>query len=215
MRAKLVCGVCALILGTKILGANLVMGQVAQANEPVTVVMTTSLGVIEVELDAQKAPATVENFLSYVNKKHYDNTVFHRVIANFMIQGGGFAKTEQGVMEKETGKPVKNEAKNGLRNQRGTIAMARTKDPHSATAQFFINVEDNQSLDFPSRDGWGYAVFGRVTKGMDVVDRIRNAPTERRRLQVLLNGRLVEAPMSDVPRQDVIISSVRVKGAPE
>jgi cyclophilin family peptidyl-prolyl cis-trans isomerase len=209
MYSKLVGGFCALVLNTVMLG-----GLIAQANQPVTVVITTSEGVIEVELNAEKAPASVKNFLSYVNKKHYDNTVFHRVISDFMIQGGGFAKTERGIMEKPTENPVKNEAKNGLKNQRGTIAMARTRDPHSATAQFFINVKDNQNLDFPSFDGWGYAVFGRVTKGMDVVDRIKNTATGRRRLKVLVNGRHVEAPMNDVPAQDVIIQSVRVKGAP-
>ncbi len=206
MRAKLVCRFCVLMLGTMTFAV-----QSAQANQPVTVVMTTSEGVIEVELNAEKAPESVKNFLSYVNNKHYDNTVFHRVISDFMIQGGGFAKTQRGIMEKPTSAPVKNEAKNGLQNQRGTIAMARTRDPHSATAQFFINVKDNQNLDFPSFDGWGYAVFGRVTKGMDVVDRIRNTATGTRRLKVLVKDRHIESPMNDVPVQDVTIQSIRVK----
>src|SRR5574338_187594 len=136
----------------------------------------TNHGVITLELDAEKAPVTVENFLGYVKAGHYDNTVFHRVIDGFMIQGGGF---EPGMTQEPTGEQIKNEADNGLKNDRGTIAMARTQAPHSATAQFFINVADNDFLNFRSPDlqGWGYCVFGRVTEGMDVVDSIRKVKT--------------------------------------
>ena len=138
--------------------------------------LKTSLGAIVIELDPAKAPATVDNFLQYVKSGHYDGTIFHRVIPGFMIQGGGFT-TE--FKEKPTRKPVRNEASNGLQNEVGTIAMARTPDPHSATAQFFINVADNRSLNFrfPTADGYGYAVFGKVVKGMDVVNRIVKVPT--------------------------------------
>ena len=157
----------------------------------------TSQGVITLELDADKAPATVENFLAYANAGHYDNTVFHRVIDGFMIQGGGF---EPGLKQKPTRDPIKNEADNGLKNTRGTIAMARTNDPHSASAQFFINVADNDSLDFraPNPQGWGYCVFGRVSEGLDVVDKIRKTPTGRKGFY------------QDVPTVDVIIERAEV-----
>ena len=135
----------------------------------------TNHGVITLELDAEKAPVTVANFLAYVEAGHYDNTVFHRVIDGFMIQGGGF---EPGMKQKATGEQIKNEADNGLKNDRGTIAMARTQAPHSATAQFFINVADNAMLDHPGHDGWGYCVFGRVVEGMEVVDRIKDVDTK-------------------------------------
>jgi len=133
-------------------------------------------GAIVLELDADKAPKTVENFLKYVDDRYFDDTIFHRVIPHFMIQGGGYAapgKTKGG-----TRKGVENEAANGLQNERGTIAMARTNDPHSATSQFFINVADNGMLDHPGQDGWGYCVFGRVVEGMDVVDRIKEVDTK-------------------------------------
>jgi peptidyl-prolyl cis-trans isomerase A (cyclophilin A) len=137
--------------------------------------LATSEGDIVVELDAAKAPKTVENFLQYVKAGHYNGTVFHRVIANFMIQGGGMTSD---LKEKTTRPPIGLESRNGLANQRGTIAMARTSDPNSATAQFFINVKDNDFLNQPqSRDGNGYAVFGKVVEGMDVVDKIRVVPT--------------------------------------
>ena len=138
--------------------------------------LKTSLGAIVVELDADQAPLTVENFLQYVKDGHYDGTVFHRVIPGFMIQGGGFTADFK---EKPTRAPVRNEAGNGLRNATGTLAMARRPDPHSATAQFFINVADNSSLNFrfPTQEGYGYAVFGKVVKGMDVVQRIVKVPT--------------------------------------
>ncbi|MBL0919821.1 MAG: peptidyl-prolyl cis-trans isomerase [Hydrogenophaga sp.] len=145
----------------------------AQATNP-RVKLSTSLGDIVVELDAAKAPKSVENFVQYVNDKHYDGTVFHRVIGNFMIQGGGFAADMQ---QKATRAPVPLEARNGLKNDRGTIAMARTSNPNSATSQFFINVVDNAGLNAPSPDGYGYTVFGKVVAGMDVVDKIRAVPT--------------------------------------
>jgi peptidyl-prolyl cis-trans isomerase B (cyclophilin B) len=132
--------------------------------------LETSHGTIELELDAKKSPKTVENFLSYVKSGHYDGTIFHRVINDFMIQGGGF---DSSMSEKKTGAPIRNEHGNGLKNVRGTIAMARTQNPHSATAQFFINLKDNDFLD----KGDGYAVFGKVTAGLDVVDKIATAPT--------------------------------------
>ena len=145
-----------------------------KASDTVQVVISTSKGDIELELYPEKAPKTVENFLVYVNEGFYEGTIFHRVINGFMIQGGGFDSDFQ---KKKTHMPVENEAKNGLKNQRGTIAMARTADPHSATAQFFINHKNNTALDYPSRDGWGYCVFGKVTGGMNVVDEIAKSPT--------------------------------------
>lgn len=151
------------------------IGLAAEAAKP-KVRLSTSMGDIVLELDAEKAPKTVENFLAYVKDGFYEGTVFHRVIGTFMIQGGGFT---QELQQKKTRPPVENEADNGLKNNRGTIAMARTMDPHSATAQFFINVVDNQFLNFSAKNsrGWGYAVFGQVVEGMDVVDRIRQLPT--------------------------------------
>jgi peptidyl-prolyl cis-trans isomerase A (cyclophilin A) len=140
--------------------------------------LETSLGVIVLELDAEKAPVTVANFIQYVREGHYDGTIFHRVISNFMIQGGGFTPNMQ---QKPTRAPIPLESRNGLRNTTGTIAMARTQVPDSATAQFFINVKDNDFLDQAnSRDGHGYTVFGRVVSGMDVVEKIRTVPTSRR-----------------------------------
>ena len=141
--------------------------------------LQTTQGVITIELDAEKAPKTVENFLSYVRKGHYDNTVFHRVIKNFMVQGGGMTAD---MKQKETQAPIENEAKNGLKNDKYTVAMARTGDPHSATAQFFINTVDNAFLNHssPTPQGWGYAVFGKVVKGQDVVDAIKAVRTTRK-----------------------------------
>ena len=143
----------------------------------VTVTIKTNRGDIDVELDEGKAPETVKNFLAYVDAGHYRGTIFHRVINGFMIQGGGFTPD---MKQKPTRPPVKNEANNGLRNDRGTIAMARTSDPHSASAQFFVNVADNAFLNHraPTADGWGYCVFGKVTKGRDVVDKIKAMPTK-------------------------------------
>lgn len=152
----------------------------------------TNYGVITLQLFADKAPETVANFEEYVKAGHYDNTIFHRVINNFMIQGGGF---EPGMIQKDTRAPIKNEANNGVGNTVGTIAMARTMDPHSASAQFFINVADNSFLNHTSQttQGWGYAVFGKVTEGMDVVEKIKAVRTTSR------------AGHQDVPAEDVII----------
>lgn len=157
----------------------------------------TNHGVITLEFDADKAPVTVANFLAYVEAGHYDNTIFHRVIDGFMIQGGGF---EPGMNQKPTGEQIKNEADNGLKNERGTIAMARTQAPHSATAQFFINVADNDFLNHRSPDtqGWGYCVFGRVTEGLDVVDSIRKVKTGSSGFH------------QDVPKEDVVIERAEV-----
>ena len=149
-------------------------------------------GVITLELDAEKAPKSVANFLHYVNKGHYNQTIFHRVIDGFMIQGGGF---EPGMNQRACDAPIENEANNGLRNDNYTVAMARTGEPHSATAQFFINVSNNDFLNHtaPSRQGWGYAVFGKVVEGTDVVDKIRAVKTGRRGFH------------DDVPKEDVVI----------
>ena len=154
-------------------------------------------GVVTLELDEAKAPKTVANFLNYVKKGHYDGTVFHRVIDGFMVQGGGFAA---GMTQKPTDAPVQNEANNGLKNDRYTVAMARTSDPHSASAQFFINVADNGFLNHtaPTAQGWGYAVFGKVVGGTDVVDRIKAVKTGRRGFH------------DDVPMQDVVIEKAVV-----
>jgi len=154
------------------------------------VLLTTNHGNIKLELDAEKAPKTVENFLAYVRSGHYDGTIFHRVISNFMVQGGGFAA---GMQQKPTRDPVENEAKNGLKNALYTIAMARTSDPHSASAQFFINVNDNDFLNYPGQDGWGYCVFGKVVEGQDVVDKIKAVKTGRSGMH------------ADVPQEDVVI----------
>jgi peptidyl-prolyl cis-trans isomerase B (cyclophilin B) len=160
-----------------------------------TVEMTTSAGAIRIELDDAKAPASVANFLAYVAKGHYDNTVFHRVIKGFMIQGGGFAP---GMTQKPTDAPIANEANNGLKNEKYTLAMARTSAPHSATAQFFINTKNNGFLDFTSESaqGWGYAVFGRVVAGAEVVDAIEGVRTGNR------------GGHGDVPLEDVVIRGV-------
>jgi peptidyl-prolyl cis-trans isomerase B (cyclophilin B) len=160
-----------------------------------TVLMTTNKGNIKVELDADKAPKTVANFLDYVNKGHFSNTIFHRVIKDFMIQGGGF---EPGMKQKPTEQTVENEAKNGLKNDKYTIAMARTMAPHSASAQFFINTKNNDFLNYPGQDGWGYAVFGKVVEGQDVVDQINSVKTSRSGMH------------SDVPTEAVIIEKVEV-----
>ena len=158
-----------------------------------SVIITTNLGKITAELDAEKAPKTVANFLAYMKAGHYDNTIFHRVIDGFMIQGGGF---EPGMKQKPADTTVENEAKNGLKNDTYTLAMARTSDPHSASAQFFINIKNNSFLDYPGQDGWGYAVFGNVTEGKEVVDAIRAVKTSRAGM------------FADVPVTDVIIEKV-------
>ena len=162
-----------------------------------TVKMETSAGAFTIELDDAKAPVSVANFLAYVAKGHYDGTVFHRVIKGFMVQGGGFAP---GMKQKDTDAPIKNEANNGLKNVAGTVAMARTNAPHSATAQFFINVADNDFLNHRSPDiqGWGYCVFGKVSEGMDVVDKIKGVKTGSSGFH------------QDVPKEDVIIQSAEI-----
>ena len=160
-----------------------------------TVEMQTSMGTIVLQLDSEKAPKSVQNFLQYARDGYYTDTIFHRVIDGFMIQGGGFTRD---LGQKSTNKSVENEGKNGLKNVRGTIAMARTSDPHSATAQFFINHKDNAMLDYPSRDGWGYAVFGKVVQGMDVVDKIAKVPTGNRAMH------------QNVPVEAVVIQSVKI-----
>ncbi|MBL8408583.1 MAG: peptidyl-prolyl cis-trans isomerase [Candidatus Accumulibacter sp.] len=164
--------------------------------------MQTSMGRIVIELDSEKAPKTVQNFVQYVNEGFYNGTVFHRVIPGFMIQGGGFTVDLQ---QKSAARKVENEGKNGLKNDRGTIAMARTADPHSASSQFFINHRDNAALNYPASDGWGYTVFGKVTQGMEVVDKIAKVPTGNRSMH------------QDVPLEPVIIQSVKIipeKGKP-
>jgi peptidyl-prolyl cis-trans isomerase B (cyclophilin B) len=162
-----------------------------------TVRLKTTMGSITLELDRERAPRTVDNFLSYVRSGHYNNTLFHRVINGFMIQGGGF---EPGMRQKATAKPIQNEATNGLKNDKYTIAMARTSDPHSATAQFFINVANNEFLNHtaPNSQNWGYCVFGHVTEGTDVVDRIKGVATMR------------DGTHQDVPDQDVVIETAEV-----
>ena len=160
-----------------------------------TITITTNKGKIVAELDAEKAPKTVENFLAYAKTGHYDNTIFHRVIDGFMIQGGGF---EPGMKQKPADATVENEAKNGLKNEPYTLAMARTSAPHSASAQFFINIKNNSFLDYPGQDGWGYAVFGKVVEGTEVVDEIRKVKTTR------------SGMFADVPVEDVIIEKVEI-----
>jgi peptidyl-prolyl cis-trans isomerase A (cyclophilin A) len=185
----------ALCVGVAAVAAGVMAPAGAQGKKPV-VVLTTSMGNIEIELNPQKAPVSTKNFLDYVKSGHYNGTVFHRVIPNFMIQGGGM---KPDLSEKSTKAPIQNEAKNGLKNARGTIAMARTGEPHSATSQFFISVKNNTNLDYPSFDGWGYAVFGKVTKGMDVVDKIVHVATA------------TKGPHENVPVTPVIIKSAKIK----
>lgn len=162
------------------------------------ITLHTNHGDIKIALDFDKAPVTAENFLNYCKKGFYNNTIFHRVIDGFMVQGGGM---EPGMIEKPTDAPIKNEADNGLSNKRGTLAMARTSDPHSASSQFFINVVDNDFLDFKSKSmqGWGYCVFGKVVEGMDVVDKIRKVKTGNYGFH------------QDVPKEEVIIENVTIE----
>ncbi|HLE22589.1 MAG TPA: peptidylprolyl isomerase [Vicinamibacteria bacterium] len=173
------------------------VGSAAQGENPV-VVIETSMGGITVELFPDRAPKSVENFLAYVSQGFYDGTIFHRVISDFMIQGGGFTADMQ---KKDTRAPIENEADNGLKNRRGTLAMARTAEIHSATGQFFINVKDNAFLDYkgPSAADFGYAVFGKVTEGLDVVDKIKSVKT---------GG---AGPYQDVPVEAVVIKTIRVQ----
>lgn len=188
------------IVGRVVLAAVLLVPALALAANP-RVELTTSQGNIVLELYPKAAPETVANFLRYVDDGFYDGTVFHRVINGFMIQGGGF---DADLRQKDTRAPIKNEADSGLRNERGTIAMARTGDPHSATAQFFINLVSNRSLDHTDKTprGWGYAVFGKVVEGMDTVERIATVPTG--------GGKLAGGPrVADVPRTPVVIEKAR------
>lgn len=187
-------------LFTLLVATTLLIGLAAFTAAPAVaanpqVVMKTSKGTLVVELFPDKSPKTVENFLAYVEAGHYDGTIFHRVIPGFMVQGGGFTRDMQ---QKSTRAPVENESDNELSNERGTIAMARTGNPHSATSQFYINVVDNPSLDYSSR-GWGYTVFGKVVEGMDVADAISKVSTTRK-------GR-----MGDVPQEPVVIEKVAVR----
>ncbi len=167
----------------------------AEERTLVMILMKTSKGDIKIELDKEKAPETVENFLGYVASGHYKGTIFHRVIDGFMVQGGGF---DADMNQKPASKTVKNEAANGLKNVVGSIAMARTSNPHSASAQFFINLKDNTFLDYPGQDGWGYCVFGRVVEGMDVVDDIKGVPTSN------------AGPHQNVPKDAIVINDVVV-----
>ena len=164
---------------------------------PPVVELDTNMGAIVIELNEEKAPKTVENFLNYVKSGHYDGTIFHRIIDGFMIQGGGM---DAEMNEKATNAPVENEADNGLKNDKGTIAMARTQDPHSATSQFFINVKDNDFLNHSGKNmqGWGYTVFGKVTSGMDVIEKMRGVPTGRFGMH------------ADVPKEPVVIKSATI-----
>ena len=159
--------------------------------------LDTNMGAIVIELNEERAPKTVENFLNYVKSGHYDGTIFHRIIDGFMIQGGGM---DAEMKEKSTNKPIENEADNGLKNDAGTIAMARTQDPHSATSQFFINVKDNDFLNHSGKNmqGWGYTVFGKVTSGMDVIEKMKGVPTGRFGMH------------ADVPKEPVVINSATI-----
>ena len=194
--------------------ALLSFGSVCQAEKPAElskVRFKTNKGDIVIELNAEKAPVTVENFKKYVEAGHYNGTVFHRVIENFMIQGGGFTKEGEKLVEKKTGAGIVNEGQNGLKNEVGTIAMARTSNPDSATAQFFINVADNKGLNFPSHGG--YAVFGKVTVGMDVVNQIKAVKTDTKELVNLdsISGKFVPVPSEDVPLEPIIIHTATLE----
>ena len=183
-------------LNSVILGAA-IKKEYPMVDMPPVVELDTSMGAITIELNEEKAPKTVENFLNYVKSGHYDSTIFHRIIDGFMIQGGGM---DADMNEKATNKPVENEADNGLKNDAGTIAMARTQDPHSATSQFFINVKDNDFLNHSGKNmqGWGYTVFGKVTSGMDVIEKMKGVPTGRFGMH------------ADVPTEPVIIKSATI-----
>lgn len=180
------------IVASLVLAASFAWAQPAQAANP-TVIFKTSLGDITIQLDPKNAPISTANFLAYVDKKFYDGTIFHRIIPGFVVQGGGFTP---GMTQKDTVPPIKNEASNGLKNLRGTISMARTNDPDSATSQFFLNLVDNPPLD-PGMNGPGYAVFGKITKGLDVIDKMAQVQTT------------TKGPFENVPVQDVILISAR------
>jgi peptidyl-prolyl cis-trans isomerase B (cyclophilin B) len=186
--------------------AALFVGSASAEEKKPVVVIETSMGTIEAELYPDKAPETVKNFLMYTNDKFYDGTIFHRVMGTFMIQGGGFTPD---MKEKETKAPIKNEADNGLKNTNGTLAMARLQDPNSASAQFFINVADNDFLNHSGKTmrGWGYAVFGKVIKGMDVVNKIKDVQTKT--VDITVQGQTF--PAENVPTETVTIKSIREK----
>jgi len=188
---------CLQLLPFALLASSLFVQNLSAADNP-TALIRTSMGDIKLELYAEKAPVSVENFINYANNGFYDGTIFHRVISHFMIQGGGFTPD---MKKKSTGESIANEAGNGLSNLRGTVAMARTNDPHSATAQFFINTQDNRNLDYTGEANsrtWGYAVFGIVTEGMEVVEEIRFVETSS------------APPFSDVPSVPVVIESIKI-----
>lgn len=188
---------CLQLLPFALLASSLFVQNLSAADNP-TALIRTSMGDIKLELYAEKAPVSVENFINYANNGFYDGTIFHRVISHFMIQGGGFTPD---MKKKSTGEPIANEAGNGLSNIRGTVAMARTNDPHSASAQFFINIQDNRNLDYTGEANsrtWGYAVFGIVTEGMEVVEKIRFVETSS------------PPPFSDVPSVPVVIESIKI-----
>ena len=187
VRAFLRPSVLGVLLGL-LVTINSVYGQ--EAGDKPLLQIETSLGTMVIELDSEKAPVSVKNFLQYVDDKYYDGTIFHRVIKDFMIQGGGFTID---MTRKPTRESVQNEAKNGLKNKRGTLAMARTSDPHSATSQFFINHRDNAFLDYPGQDGWGYTVFGKLVSGEDVLDKIATVKTDS----------------GNVPGEPVMIQSIK------
>jgi peptidyl-prolyl cis-trans isomerase A (cyclophilin A) len=192
MHAKLKNQTRRMLMGLAMTG---VLGSSAHAQATQSVQFQTSAGDFVIELNAEKAPKTVENFLQYVSEKHYEGTIFHRVIDGFMVQGGGFSAA---MAQKPTRGPIALEAANGLRNDRGTIAMARSGNPNSATSQFFINVVDNAGLNAPQPDGFGYAVFGKVSSGMETIDKIRMLPTG------------TKSGMQNVPLTPVTINSVRI-----
>jgi len=204
-----ICLFPAIALGEPAKNADKPAAPTATAKSP-QVRLKTSLGDIVIELNAAKAPVTVENFLGYVKKKHYDGTVFHRVMNGFMIQGGGFAPADAALVEKPAGKSITNEGQNGLKNVRGSIAMARTPDPNSAKAQFFINVADNTMLDYPN--GGGYAVFGKVVEGMEVVDKIKVVPAGVAKLTMLhpATGEKLAMSAENVPTKNVVIESATI-----
>ena len=188
---------CLQLLSFALLATSLLVQNLSAADNPIALIHT-SMGDIKLELDAEKAPISVENFINYAQSGFYDGTIFHRVISHFMIQGGGFTPDME---KKTTDEPINNEAGNGLSNLRGTVAMARTNDPHSATAQFFINTQDNLNLDHAggtNSRNWGYAVFAKVIEGMNVVDDIRFVETAS------------SPPFSDVPKVPVVIESIKI-----
>ena len=188
---------CLQLLSFALLATSLLVQNLSAADNPIALIHT-SMGDIKLELDAEKAPISVENFINYAQSGFYDGTIFHRVISHFMIQGGGFTPDME---KKTTGEPINNEAGNGLSNLRGTVAMARTNDPHSATAQFFINTQDNLNLDHAggtNSRNWGYAVFAKVIEGMNVVDDIRFVETAS------------SPPFNDVPKVPVVIESIKI-----